>query len=95
MLKVSIEDEEEGRTIKCSSLIAASMGAHLDNQIPVIKTITEGEYSLQDLMQLLASITVEVYETMKDETGEYIDLNSFMSNIRTIIDESIKTDEVI
>ena len=92
MLKVTIEDEQESRTMKCRTCITSTLNT-FNNGLPVFKTLIEGEYTLEELLDLFASMSVEVFKTLEENTGTRFDYDSFMNNITVIAKKSMGMEE--
>lgn len=92
MLKVTIEDEQEERAVKSQAVIISTLNK--PNNIPVFKTLIEGEYSLEDLIDLLASMSVEVHKTFEERTGDKFDYDEFMNNISIVAKKSMVAKEI-
>lgn len=89
MLKVTIEDEEESKSVKCESALAVVYSKNREN--PSLRTITEGDVSPEDILVMSSFAIKEAYETLKEITNSDISFDLFIDSIKDAVKNADKT----
>lgn len=89
MLKVTIEDEEESKSVKCESTLAVVYSKN--KEVPSVRTIIEGDASPEDVLLMCSFAIKETYETLKEVTNTDVSLDTFFDSIKIVLENSVKS----